>query len=219
MLIAEELLLLSLSPEKGTVVNGAREQLKVGLAGALVAELALAGLVEVRDRTFVVVGDAPAAPLLRDVHRELATGRGRRSKGQLRRLDRALGRVWPRIVDGLVASGALDRRQDRVLGFPVTRHPVLDERAYGEVLDRVRRAATSPGEIDPRTAVLLALAGPCRLLEVVAPEHADRRYAKLRIAAATSSTPVAPVVKAVIQEAQAAVAAGIAAAAVAGSSG
>ncbi|MGZ4614588.1 MAG: GOLPH3/VPS74 family protein [Actinomycetes bacterium] len=218
MLLAEELLLLGLSPARGTVVNGARQQLTVGLAGALVAELALDGLVELRAKTFVVAGEPPAAPLLHDTYVELASGKGRHSKGQLRRLDRALGRVWPRLTDGLVELGVLGRRQDRVLLVPVTRHPVVDRSAYDQVVDRVRRAAADDREIDPRTSVLLALSGPCRLLEVVAPERAQRPHAKQRIAEATSLAPVAPVVKAVIAEAQAAVAAAATVAAVAGSS-
>ncbi|MGZ4593720.1 MAG: GPP34 family phosphoprotein, partial [Actinomycetes bacterium] len=118
MLLAEELLLLGLSPARGTVVNGARQQLTVGLAGALVAELALDGLVELRAKTFVVAGEPPAAPLLHDTYVDLASGKGRHSKGQLRRLDRALGRVWPRLTDGLGERRVLGRRQDRVLPAP-----------------------------------------------------------------------------------------------------
>ncbi|ABD10929.1 hypothetical protein CcI156_05150 [Frankia sp. CcI156] len=53
--------------------------------------------------------------------------------------------------------------------------------------------------------LLLALAGPARLLEVVAPERASRGHAKERIRTATDLTPVAPIVKKVIAEAEAVV--------------
>lgn len=204
MLIAEELLLLALDPERGTVVNGARSQLLVGLAGALVSELALGGAVRVEDRRFVVHGPAPADPLLARVHAELATGGGRRCADQLRRLDRRTGGLWPQLVDRLVDDGVLGRRRDRVLLWQVTRHPVLRPLEHGALLRRVRGAATGDGGLDGRTAVLLALSGPSRLLEVVAPDRADRPQAKRRIAAATDLSPVAPVVKTVIAEAQAA---------------
>jgi ParB-like chromosome segregation protein Spo0J len=71
----------------------------------------------------------------------------------------------------------------------------------------VRLAATGDNGLEGRTAVLLALTGPARLLEVVAPERADRKHARRRIATAAELTPVAPVVKKVIAEMQAAAAA------------
>ncbi|NHC13049.1 GOLPH3/VPS74 family protein [Motilibacter deserti] len=205
MLLAEELLLLGLDPAKGTVVNSARQYVKVGLSGALVAELALAGQVELRDRRFVPIGGQPDDPLLRDVLAALAQPKGRRSKDQVRRLDKAAGGVWDRVVARL-ADGGVVRREPRSL-LRSERYPVRDLAARAEVLDRVRAAAASDRELDPRTAVLLALSGPCRLLEVVAPDRSTRKHARTRIDAATAQTPVAPVVKAVIQDVQVAVAA------------
>ena len=204
VLIAEELLLLALDPQRGTVVNAARQQLLVGLAGALVSELALDGAVELDGRRFVVRGPAPADPLLARVHAELATGGGRRAADQLRRLDRRTGGLWPQLVDRLADAGVLGQRRDRVLLWHVTRHPVLRTLEHSTLLRRARTAATGDGRLDARTAVLLALSGPSRLLEVVAPDRADRAHAKARIAAATDLSPVAPVVKKVIAEAQAA---------------
>jgi hypothetical protein len=98
----------------------------------------------------------------------------------------------------------LGRRRDRVLFWSVTRHPVLRPDAREEPLRRIRLAASGDAGLEPRTAVLLALTGPARLLEVVAPERAARRHARQRIKAATELTPVAPVVKKVISEMQAA---------------
>lgn len=217
MLIAEELLLLGLDPGRGTLVNGARSPLLVALAGALVSELALDGAVGLEGRRFVVRGPAPADPLLARVHAVLATGGGRRAADQLRRLDRRTGGLWPQLVDRLVDAGVLGRRRDRVLLWHVTRHPVLRTADQQALLRRVRTAAAGDDALDPRTSVLLALSGPSRLLEVVAPDRADRRHAKQRIAAATDLSPVAPVVKKVIAEAQAAASAAAVAAAAAAS--
>ena len=49
--------------------------------------------------------------------------------------------------------------------------------------------------LEPRTASLLALAGPCQMLEVVAP---DRKVAKRRIEEATEQVPATEAVKHVI---------------------
>jgi hypothetical protein len=203
MLIAEELLLLGLDPARGTPL-ATRQYLVVCLSGALVGELALAGAVQVSGGRFAAIGPAPADPLLARVHALLARPTHRRAVGQLRRLDRAVGGVWSQLVDGLVERGVLGRRRDRVLFWSVTRHPVLRPDARSEPVRRVRLAAAGDAGLEPRTAVLLALAGPARLLQVVAPERADRRHARQRIKQATDLTPVAPVVKKVIAEMQAA---------------
>ncbi|HMA46129.1 MAG TPA: GPP34 family phosphoprotein [Frankiaceae bacterium] len=218
MLLAEELLLIGLDPAKGSVVNSVRPQLLVGLAGALVGELALAGLVELSGERFVAVGGPPVDPLLAAAHQALARPEGRRAADQLRRLDKAIGGVWSRLVERLVDQGVLDRRRDRVVLFPVTRHPVLHSAVREELLEQVRAAAAGDGELEPRTAVVLALAGPSRLLEVVAPDRAGRRHAKRRIDTATELTPVAPVVKKVIAQMQAAAAVAVAAGGAASSS-
>jgi hypothetical protein len=206
MLLAEELLLLGLDPVKGTVVSSARRELLVGLAGALVGELALAGLVDLAGKRFIAVGTPPEDPLLAAAHQALARSTGRRAADQLRRLDKGIGGVWARLVDGLAGQGVLGRRRDRVLVFTVTRHPVLQPAVREELLARVRAAAAGDGQLEPRTAVVLALTGPSGLLEVVAPDQASRRHAERRVETAAELTPVAPVVKKVIAEMQAAAA-------------
>jgi hypothetical protein len=218
MLLAEDLLLLALDPDAGTPVNSSREPLRVALCGALIAELGLLGLVVEDGRRLAPVGSKPDHPLLAEAHALLGTLRGRRAVDQLRRMDRAFGGVWSRVVDGLVETGVLGRRRDRVLVVWVTHHPVLRPEVRDEVVHRMREAATGDGPLDPRTAAVLALAGPSRLLEVVAPRRADRRHARERIRHAAEQTPVAETVRKVIQEAQAAVAASTTTAAIVSSS-
>jgi hypothetical protein len=198
MLLAEELLLLGLDPERGTLVTGARKQLLYCLSGALIGELTVVGAVQRPGRRFVAVGPAPEHPLLATVHALLAEPTGRWATGQLERVDRAVGGVWSQLVDGLIEQAVLGRRQDRLLFFPVTRHPLLQPVARNEPLQRVRMAATADTGLDARTAIVLALAGPARLLRVIAPDRGDRRHARRRIRMATELTPVAGVVEKVI---------------------
>ena len=67
MLIAEELILVALDPVKGTVPLGARTYLNAGLAGALLAELAIAGNLGINDGRIVPAGDPPPDPVLAEV--------------------------------------------------------------------------------------------------------------------------------------------------------
>lgn len=206
MLIAEELVLAALDPERGRPVNSAASVLPVCLCGALVAELALADLVRLEGRRFMAVGEPPPSGLLREIHQLVAAGLARRASVQLRRLDRQVGRAWARLVDGLVDQRVVGR-DPRGL-FQVTAFPVRRTDLRTEVVERLRVAAAGSGPLEPRTAVLLSLVGPARLLEVVADK--PRGHAKQRIAEATELTPVTEVVKKVIAEAAAAAAAGAA---------
>jgi hypothetical protein len=93
-----------------------------------------------------------------------------------------------------------------------TRHPVTDTATHQAVLAQVRAAAAGLGPVSPDVAVVLALAGPCRLLERVAPDRGTRRQAQKRIVRATADTPFAPGVAQIVDELIAATATTIAAA-------
>ena len=54
--------------------------------------------------------------------------------------------------------------------------------------------------MQPDVGVVLALAGPCRLLERVAPDRGTRGAAKKQIARAAAATPFAPGVATIIDE-------------------
>ena len=210
LLLAHELLLLGIDPERGTGTTTSRERLGVALAGCLVAELAVDGFVDV-SAARLTAGTPPvgAHPLLAEAALALQERPSRRSTAQLRRLDRALGGVRRRLVEDLVERGVLGRRRDILLGiFPVTRHPVRDLLVHEEVLGRLRLAAGGDGPLDPRTAVLLALAGPAGLLEVASPLRAGRRHARDRMRTALGLVPVAAIVRRVIAQIEAEAAGG-----------
>jgi hypothetical protein len=80
----------------------------------------------------------------------------------------------------------------------------------------VRMAAGGAGPVRPQVAVVLALAGPCRLLEQVAPDRHTRAAARRRMAEATADVSFAPPVADSIDGLVAAVAAAAAAIAASG---
>ena len=63
----------------------------------------------------------------------------------------------------------------------------------------MRSAAAGDGPLDPVNATLIALAGPCHLLEVIAPERSGRRHAKRRVKEASAQVPVADAVRYTIE--------------------
>lgn len=140
----------------------------------------------------------------------LAPHAGKKLKSRLGSVKHA---GWSEVVDGMVQAGVLGRAKQPLRP---TRHPIIDSSAQTLLLDRIRAAATGEGPLDGRDASLLALAGPCQMLKVVAPNRADRATAKRRIAEAAEQVPVAAAVRHVIEAMNAAVIAGGAVAATSG---
>jgi hypothetical protein len=200
MLLAEEFVLLALHPD-GTLARGVSSQAAVGagVTGALVTELAQEGHVDLSDGVIRVTGTRPSAPLLAVTLDELARCDGKKLKSRLASI-RCSG--WAEVVDGMVERGVLGRERH---GVHPTRHPVTDATLHAQLLERIRAAAAGDGPIDPRTATLLALAGPAQLLEVVAPDRSGRSRAKARIAEAAQQVPAAAAVKHVVDSMNAAV--------------
>jgi hypothetical protein len=201
VLLAEMFVLLALEPD-GTLARGTANQpaVAVGVTGALVAELVQDGNLDLTDGRIHLTGSMPTHPLLAQTLASLAPHEGKKLKSRLSSVKHA---GWREVVDGMVAAGVLGRERGTLRP---TRHPVVDVPAHAELLAEVRAAATGDQPLNPRTATLLALAGPSQMLEVVAPKRSDRAAAKRRIAAAAEQVPAAAAVKHVVDAMHAAVA-------------
>jgi hypothetical protein len=201
MLFAEAFVLLALNPD-GTVARGISNQpaAATGVTGALIAELATEGHVDLSDGRIHLTGTTPDHPLLAQVLANLAPHEGKKLKSRLSSVKHA---GWTEVVDGMVDAGIVGREKT---ALHATHHPVIDQAGHAALLAEVRAAATGEGPLSERDAVLLALAGPCQMLEVVAPDRSDRKHAKRRIAAASEQVEAAAAVKYAIEAVAAAAA-------------
>lgn len=219
MVLAEELALVALNPESGRHAVGIRSQLNACLAGLLVAELVLDGVVESSGSDGLVVATGHAAPTqsnsaILEAAVEVVAEKGPKIKAILSHMDRGLSRrlgagTWDAAVSGLLRDGVVVWRE----GSRRPRYELVEMPRRDAIVDRLRAAATTDGALDPRTALVLSMTGPARLLEVVAPERANRRHARDRIDHALDSTdlePVGEVVRRLIAEATAAAVAAVA---------
>lgn len=159
LLIAEDLLLLLLDDEKGTMPSVQHQPL---LGGALLIELALAGDVEVGAkhklwRTTPVHPAAGAAPTDPELTAALALVAQKQRNAQ--ELVVRLGKgARERLLDRLVTRGMLERREGRVLGvFPRTTWPAADVAHERQVRDRLQAVLVTGLDPDPRTAAVVAL--------------------------------------------------------------
>lgn len=176
----EEVLLLALDDEKGTIHFGATWQ--QAAAGAMIAELLLAGRIRASDDKkprLEVVDPTPLGDPVLDAALETmaAAGKPKRGTAWVQKLGNQ-GKLKQRIADELVRKGVLRAEEGKILWvFNTTHFPQRDGRPEKDVIARLKRAIfTSTTEVSPRTVVLVALADAAGLL----PKVLDRSQLKER---------------------------------------
>ena len=158
-LIAEDLLLLLLDDEKGTPSSWVGVQTVLG--GAVLAELALRGLVTVeeepsawRSATVHATGDAADDPVLDDALATVAE-KPRAASDLVDRLGRDLQDT---LAERLAERGVLERKDSKVLGiFSRTRWPAADTTRETDVRRTLAAVLLEGQEPDERTRALVAL--------------------------------------------------------------
>ncbi|MEI5672597.1 MULTISPECIES: GOLPH3/VPS74 family protein [unclassified Nocardioides] len=158
-LIAEDLFLLLLDDEKGTLGGTSYPQPVLG--GAVLIELATTGAVEVEEKTSVwrsakvhPAGHPPEDAVLRAAY-DVVAEKPRSAQDLVTRIGKG---VRDTLAERLVQRGILERRESRVLGlFPRTRWPAVDSRHEAELRTRLTGVLVRGDEPDERTGALVAL--------------------------------------------------------------
>jgi len=158
-LIVEDLMLLLLDDRTGAIAGEGALQFPLG--GAVLAELALAGLVEIDGTTMfygpkvrVVAGYPPSDPLLRSAYDTIAE----RPRGVQSLLLEIGSELREPVLDRLVERNLLRRETRKTLGlFTTTRLPANDPPYEAALLDSVRAVLEDGATPHARTAALVAL--------------------------------------------------------------
>jgi len=227
LLLAEDLVLLLLDDDTGAL-RATHHQVLLG--GAVLADLALAGTVEVRrgtgllssSKVVVVPGAAtPADPLLRDAL-EIVAAKERGAQVLVGRLGKPLKDV---VTGRLVDRGLVQREDSKVLGlFPRTRWPATDSAHEDGVRRRLGDVLLRGLTADPRTASLVGLLHAAGLAAKVldtegVPASQVRKRAKAVVEELEQQGFAADAVRGAIAASQAAITAGVVAATAASSAG
>jgi hypothetical protein len=160
MRLADELLLLAYNDEGDAQIGAS--SLNLGLAGSVLLDLALAGKFDVDGGGKIIVTDATPTgdPVLDEALATVANDKKTRTPrewvGKLRG-----DKVHERLLDDLVAAGALTREQDKVLWvFPRTRFPSahgVESSQEADARRRLNAALDGPDPVPARTSALAAL--------------------------------------------------------------
>ncbi|MFI7615521.1 GPP34 family phosphoprotein [Nonomuraea terrae] len=174
--IAEELLLLALSEDKGKPLVSTA-QLDPALAGALLAELAVRDRVELSNKKVTVKDPSPVGDDELDavLSRIVAQEKEKSPVWWVQKLQ--AGKQRRRLLSRLAASGVLSEERGKVLGvFPVTRWPEAHPGVEADVRERVS-AVLAGAAPDTRTAVLISVANAASIVRKAFP-GADKARVK-----------------------------------------
>ena len=172
LFLHEEILLLALRDEEGTIASGTMYQYAIG--AALLAELLLSKRIEVEQsgkRKLVnLISPSPLGEPLIDECLEKVISAKRRAVLQTW-VSRFAGvkNLKHRVARQLCRHGILRADEDKVLLlFTRKIYPEVNPGPEKELIERLRYAIfTDAGDIEPRTVVLLSLANSTGLLKVV----------------------------------------------------
>lgn len=162
MIIAEQLLLLALDPERGVFARGvASAAVARGACACLLADLVLSRRVARRGRGIARLDNLPVFNPLLDAAGK-ALPQSEVSVGDaLQRIGAVAGAINRRLLDGLVSRDILHRNRSLLV---LTRHPVRSMQALREVFDRLYEVVRTD-EPSSNALALALMADRCGVLE------------------------------------------------------
>ncbi|MBF9128059.1 GPP34 family phosphoprotein [Plantactinospora sp. S1510] len=180
--LAEELLLLGYDDKSGKA-TGSRIGLDLGMAAAVLVDLALAGRVAFSDGSIVATDATPTGdPVADAVLARIAADTPHTPASWVQRLRHGLR---DKILGGLCERGVVSDVDETELGYiHIHRYPVLDPSVEAEIRGRLADALTGERVPDERTAALAAVMAAIRVqpnlgLSGPAAEDAEKRLAEI----------------------------------------
>ena len=159
--LAEELLLLAYNDESGKA-TGSQIGLDLGMAAAVLVELALAGRIAYIDGNLIVVNPAPTGDSISD--RILAKVAGDTPHTPASWVQRLRHGLRERVLADLVGRGIIEDVDETTMGFiHLHRYPTVDKGVEAEIRERLGRALIGDGVPDERTAALATLLAAVRM--------------------------------------------------------
>ncbi|OUC95689.1 GOLPH3/VPS74 family protein [Streptosporangium minutum] len=155
-IIAEEVLLLAYSEVEGRQLIGSSE-LDAALGGALLAELAINGRIDLADKKVTVLDPTPLGDEELDATLARIAGEPKERKPDWWVYKLHSAKLRKRLLSRLAERGVLSEEPRKILGvFPSTRYPERDPRVEQGIRESVQ-SVLSGAAPDERAAVLIAV--------------------------------------------------------------
>jgi hypothetical protein len=178
--LPEQLLLIAYDGVTGRSAAGGQIALDCGVAGGVLAELALAGRIVVVDGKVNVVDPSSVGDPLFDEVLGRIVGEQKQRKPDWW-VARTRWGIRNKMLARLTDRGVLQRQRHAVLRvFSVRRYPAIDSGVASNIRSRLELVVVHRGSPDPRTDTLAALLNACGLARRTFPE-VDRKQLKIRM--------------------------------------
>ena len=177
--LAEELLLLAYDDQTGKA-TGSRIGLDLGMAAAVMVDLALAGRISYVDGYLKVIDTRPTGEAIADAVLAKAADDEPHTPAQW--LQRLRHRLRTRVLDDLVARGVIQDIDETQLEYiHVHRYPTVEPAVEEEIRKRLAEALMTEQTPDERTAALCTLLTACRMEPALhlPPEEANEVHGRL----------------------------------------
>ncbi len=165
---AEELLLLALDDEKGTIID--KTSIKYGLVGALLMDLALVNRIDNDLENLMLIDASPTGDdVLDEALDHIAQSEKTRTIAfWLVRLSQDSNAIKERLLHRLIQKGILKKEEEKILWvFARRRYPVRDDKEEKEVKTRIREVVLSDSIPSSRDVVLISLIKGCYLVNEI----------------------------------------------------
>jgi len=203
LILGEEIVLLSLDDSTGAHLPLMPQALGYGLAGAVLADLELAGRIATQTKCVEVLDATPTGnPLLDPWLHQIAADKKRHSIAHwLQTFSDKKGVIEQAALDHLIERGVLKRQDKKILWvIGLRRYPTIHNEERVEVKTRLAQLIQGDEQPTHFDATLMSLLSGCYLLsEVLGAETLDGRSA--RIAGIADTDPVGREVAAASREA------------------
>lgn len=188
----EEMFLLCIHEEKGTVIASKDNDLRYGLGGAVLAELALIGKINLKDNQRLVLLDATPTEddILTEALETIATSEKERKTGYwINVFSEKPDKLRKRLAKRLIEKGVVIEEDGRLQWvIPAAISPEQSASAKYIMKNRIRDLTLASAQAELREIALLSLVKASNLLDVIFIKDerklADRRIHELVVAEA-----------------------------------
>lgn len=175
----EEIVLLALDDKTGAPLPLPVTALAYGLAGSVLADLAVTGKIDTDDKKLVVLDATPTGDPLLDPWLALIAAEevSRPVAHWLSVLADRQQEIEQPALERLMARGILKRKDKKILWvIGLRRYPTIDGHERTEVRTRLGQLILGDDIPDPRDAIMISLLSGCRLTDKIfnGPEFAPR---------------------------------------------
>jgi Golgi phosphoprotein 3 len=209
--LPEELLLLALHDEKGTVLFNASTALPYGLSGTILLELLFQNRIVLKGKNLVCADTTPLGDSILDETLSLiaSSRKIRNVKYWIPAVLNKVTHIRERITESLVQKGILKREGRRILGlFPYNRYPMQNPACEYEIRSRIRNVVLFDHPAKEREVALISLIKVCGLVNELFTKD-ERKQATARIKELSKDEVIGKMVSEVVAQMTAAISAAV----------